>query len=65
MVYKDPCKAGASKNQAKGLVNFLDYVLGPGQSTIKKLSYAPLPSAIDSKAKSAVKTLTCDGSPIA
>jgi phosphate transport system substrate-binding protein len=65
VVYKDPCKAGASKNQAKGLVSFLDYILGPGQSTIKKLSYAPLPSAIDSKAKAAVKTLTCNGSPIA
>src|SRR3954469_7700352 len=65
VVYKDPCKAGASKNQAKGLVSFLDYILGPGQSTIKKLSYAPLPSAIDSQAKTAVKSLTCNGSPIA
>jgi len=65
VVYKDPCKAGASKGQAKGLVSFLDYILGPGQSTIKKLSYAPLPSAIDSKAKAAVKGLTCNGSPIA
>jgi phosphate transport system substrate-binding protein len=65
VVYKDPCKAGASKTQAKGLVSFLDYVLGPGQDTIKKLSYAPLPSAIDSKAKAAVKSLTCNGSPIA
>src|SRR3954453_8802740 len=65
VVYKDPCKAGASKNQAKGLVSFLDYILGPGQTTIKKLSYAPLPSTVDSQAKAAVKTLTCNGSPIA
>jgi phosphate transport system substrate-binding protein len=64
IVYKDPCKAGASADQAKGLSNFLNYVLGPGQSTIKKLSYAPLPSAIDTKAKAAVKTLTCNGKPI-
>jgi phosphate transport system substrate-binding protein len=64
VAYKDPCKAGASKNQAKGLVNFLDYVLGPGQGTIKKLSYAPLPSAVDAKAKEAVKTMVCNGSPI-
>jgi phosphate transport system substrate-binding protein len=62
VVYKDPCKAGASKTQAQGLVNFLNYVLGPGQDTIKKLSYAPLPSAVDAKAKAAVKTLTCNGS---
>jgi phosphate transport system substrate-binding protein len=65
VTYKDPCKAGASKDQAKGLVNFLDYVLGPGQDTIKKLSYAPLPSAVDAKAKAAVGTLVCNGSPIA
>jgi phosphate transport system substrate-binding protein len=64
VAYKDPCKAGASKDQAKGLVNFLDFVLGPGQDTIKKLSYAPLPSAVDTKAKDAVKTMVCNGSPI-
>jgi phosphate transport system substrate-binding protein len=64
VVYKDPCKAGASKDQAKGLVSFLDYILGPGQETIKKLSYAPLPSAVDSQAKTAVKGLVCNGSPI-
>ena len=29
------------------------------------VGYAPLPSAIDTKAKDMVKTLTCDGSPIA
>jgi phosphate transport system substrate-binding protein len=65
VTYKDPCKAGASKDQAKGLVEFLDYTLGTqGQDTIKKLSYAPLPSAVDSKAQAAVKSLTCNGSPI-
>jgi phosphate transport system substrate-binding protein len=64
VVYKDPCKAGANKDQAKGLINFLDYVLGPGQDTIKKLSYAPLPSAVDSQAKDAVKGLVCNGSAI-
>jgi phosphate transport system substrate-binding protein len=64
VTYKDPCKAGASKDEAKGLVNFLDYVLGPGQDTIKKLAYAPLPAAVDTRAKAAVKTLVCNGSPI-
>jgi phosphate transport system substrate-binding protein len=64
VAYKDPCKAGASADQAKGLVEFLDYVLGPGQDTIKKLSYAPLPSAVDAKAKEAVKSIVCNGSPI-
>ena len=65
ITYKDPCKAvGATKTQAKGLVEFLDYVLGPGQETIKKLAYAPLPSSIDTKAKDAVKSMACNGSPI-
>jgi phosphate transport system substrate-binding protein len=65
VVYKDPCKAGGDMAKAKGLVKFLDYVLGPGQQTIKQLSYAPLPSAVDQKAKDLVSTLTCNGSPIA
>jgi phosphate transport system substrate-binding protein len=64
VTYKDPCKAGATKEQAQGLVNFLNYVLGPGQDTIKKLSYAPLPAAVDAKAKEAVKTIVCNGSPV-
>jgi len=65
VVFKDPCKAGGSKAKAQGLVKFLDYVLGAGQDTIKKLSYAPLPSAVVDKAKAQVATLTCNGSPIA
>ena len=65
VVYKDPCKAGASKDQATGLVEFLNYTLGTqGQDKIKQLSYAPLPSDVDTKALDAVKTLTCNGTPI-
>jgi phosphate transport system substrate-binding protein len=64
IVYKDPCKAGASKTEAAGLASFLNYVLGPGQDTIKKLSYAPLPASLVDKAKTAVAGLTCNGSPI-
>ena len=63
VVYKDPCKAGADKAKAAGLVRFLDYVLGPGQATIKKLSYAPLPADVVTKAKAAADGLTCNGSP--
>jgi phosphate transport system substrate-binding protein len=64
IVYKDPCKAGASQSQAKGLAEFLNYTLDQGQQTIKKLSYAPLPSSTDTKAKAAVKSLTCNGKPV-
>ena len=64
VVYKDPCKAGGSKAKAQGLVKFLNYVVGPGQATIKKLSYAPLPSAVADKAKAQIKGITCNGSPV-
>jgi len=64
VVYQDPCKAGASKAKAQGLAKFLDFVLGDGQATIKKLSYAPLPSEVDSMAKEKVQAMTCNGSPI-
>ena len=65
LVYQDPCKAGLSSGKAKALKTFLDYGLGAGQSVLKQLSYAPLPAAIDSKAKALVGTMTCNGSPIA
>jgi phosphate transport system substrate-binding protein len=64
IVYKDPCKAGGNKTKAAGLASFLNYVLGPGQETIKKLSYAPLPADIITKAKAAVAGLTCNGAPV-
>ena len=62
VVYKDPCKAGMSQQNATALVGFLNYGLGAGQSVAKQLSYAPLPSAIASQAKSAVGGMTCNGS---
>jgi phosphate transport system substrate-binding protein len=65
IVYQDPCKAGTNATKTKGLVQFLDHVLGAGQSTIRQLSYAPLPSSIVSKAQAKVKGLTCNGSPVA
>ena len=36
-------RPGLDEDKAKGLKAFLDYLLGDGQATIKKLSYAPLP----------------------
>jgi phosphate transport system substrate-binding protein len=64
IVYKDPCKAGASKSVAEGLKKFLTYTVGPGQDVLGKLQYAKLPADIDAQAKKAVGTLTCNGSPI-
>ena len=66
ITYQDPCKAGLDKNKAAGLQKFLGYLIGPeGQATIQKLSYAKLPSALQSKVKAAVDGMQCNGSPIA
>ncbi len=58
----DPCKAGAKPDVAKGLMAFATYLLGSeGQDTIKQLSYAPLPEALDTKATAAIAKTTCNG----
>jgi phosphate transport system substrate-binding protein len=61
VVYKDLCQGGLSSAQAKAMVKFLNYGLGSGQSVAQQLSYAPLPSALLSKAQQAVSSLTCNG----
>jgi phosphate transport system substrate-binding protein len=66
VVFKDVCKAGLPGGQsaAKAVVSFLDYGLGQGQQILSQADYAPLPTAILTKAKSAVSSLTCNGAPI-
>jgi phosphate transport system substrate-binding protein len=63
IVYSDLCKGGLSKDKASGMASFLDYLLGTGQQTIKKLSYAPIPAALKTKDQAAVDALTCNGAP--
>lgn len=66
-VYKDTCKAKEVKDmaQAEALKGWLDYILGPGQQSMKKLEYAPLASSLQSKAKTMVDGMTCNGQAIA
>ncbi len=66
MVYKDMCKAGVpgGKAGAEGVVKFLNYGLGAGQSILAKADYASLPAAILAKSKEAVGGLECEGSPL-
>ncbi|HEY7630461.1 MAG TPA: phosphate ABC transporter substrate-binding protein PstS [Thermoleophilaceae bacterium] len=64
LFYKDLCKGGMNANTAKGAAAFLNYVYGDGQKVLEQLSYAPLPSAIASKAKAQVSELQCNGSPV-
>jgi phosphate transport system substrate-binding protein len=66
VVYKDMCKAGVpgGESAAQGVVKFLDYGLGEGQSILSKADYAALPSAILAKSKEAVASLQCNGKTI-
>jgi len=66
VVNKDLCKAGTpgGEEAAKGVVKFIEYGLGAGQSILKEADYAKLPAPILSKSEAAVKTLECNGSPI-
>jgi phosphate transport system substrate-binding protein len=63
VVSKDMCKAGipGGEGAAKGVVKFLDYGLGQGQSILSQADYAALPAAILTKAKAAVAGLQCNG----
>jgi phosphate transport system substrate-binding protein len=66
VVYKDMCKAGVPGGEAaaKGVVSFLNYGLGSGQSILSQADYAALPSSILEKSKTAVSELQCNGTAI-
>jgi phosphate transport system substrate-binding protein len=63
VVNKDLCKAGIPGGEAaaKGVVKFLDYGLGQGQSVLSQADYATLPASILAKSKEAVAGLQCNG----
>jgi phosphate transport system substrate-binding protein len=64
MTYQDLCKAGQSKTDAQNVVGFLDYALGAGQATAKKLDYAGDPPNVLEPAQKAVDGLQCNGKPV-
>lgn len=64
ITYSDPCAAGLDENKAKGLKTFFAYLLGAGQETIKKLSYAPIPDSLKAKDQAAVDAMQCNGAAI-
>jgi len=61
VVNKDLCKAGESESVAKGVVKFIDYGLGQGQSILSQADYAGLPASILAKSKEAAAGLQCNG----
>ncbi len=66
VVNKDLCKAGIPGGEAaaKGVVKFLDYGLGAGQSILSQADYAALPTSILAKSKEAAAGLQCNGAAI-
>jgi phosphate transport system substrate-binding protein len=60
---KDLCKAGTPGGEAaaKGVVKFIEYGLGQGQSILSKADYAALPASILAKSKEAAAGLQCNG----
>ena len=64
VVNQDLCKAGESSATAAGVVKFIDYGLGAGQSILSAADYAGLPAPILTKAKAAVAGLQCNGAAI-
>ena len=60
-IYDDPCKAGMITSKADDLKFFLDYLVSNGQTTIKQLSYAPLPAALRFKDRAAIGRMHCNG----
>jgi phosphate transport system substrate-binding protein len=67
--YKDPCKTGGlSSTTAKGLFEWLTYAFGDGQKTLgagsNQLPYAPVPSSLQTKDQTQLKTMTCSGAPL-
>jgi phosphate transport system substrate-binding protein len=63
VVNKDLCKAGipGGEGAAKGVVRFLQYGLGEGQSILSQADYAKLPESILAKSKEALAGLQCNG----
>jgi phosphate transport system substrate-binding protein len=63
VVNKDLCKAGIPGGEAaaKGVVKFIHYGLGQGQSVLSQADYATLPASILAKSKEAVAGLQCNG----
>lgn len=66
VAYKDTCKAHevANSDQAEALTGWLDYILGTGQQSMKKLEYAPLPGTLLTKAQAMVNGMVCNGKAI-
>jgi phosphate transport system substrate-binding protein len=57
VTYEIACSTYKSAADAKQVKDFLTYLVGAGQSSLKQQGYAPLPSSLQSKVKAAVAAI--------
>jgi ABC-type phosphate transport system substrate-binding protein len=65
LVWRDPCRAGRTRQAAANVKAWLDFMLGAGQGLVRRGGYEPLPAAARTQARRTVAGLTCHGHPIA
>ncbi|HLP71349.1 MAG TPA: phosphate ABC transporter substrate-binding protein PstS [Bacteroidales bacterium] len=65
ILYKEQSYNNRSPEQAKALVDFLEWLTGQdGQAIAQSVNYAPLPSGVSEKAKNILGTITFEGKPV-
>lgn len=65
ILYKDQAYDGRSQAQAKGTLEFLDWLISEkAQGQAEKVNYAPLPEAAVAKAKAILRSVTYGGEKI-
>lgn len=65
ILYKEQAYDGRSKDQALATVTFLDWLVSAdAQGQAEKVHYAPLPVAAAEKARSILRSVTYDGTPL-
>ncbi|HEX2968326.1 MAG TPA: phosphate ABC transporter substrate-binding protein PstS [Bacteroidales bacterium] len=65
ILYREQSYNGRTQQQAKAVVDFLEWLVGPeGQAIAESVNYAPLPSKVSETAKKILGTVTYNGQPI-
>lgn len=64
LVYRDLCEAGMEPREAAATQRFLHYLVGPGQTAVSQLAFAPLPAHLQIRAQAAVARLQCNAQPL-
>lgn len=65
ILYKEQSYNNRTVDQAKTVVNFLEWLIGQdGQSIAESVNYAPLPAQVSETAKNILKSITYNGKPV-